>query len=68
MANEMQPMRPMRECGHPMDCTWFWADARGGIHAFCVPCMAGILQKMGMKVYHYANEQEFIKAYGGKPK
>jgi hypothetical protein len=63
---EMQPFRPLRECGHPADCTWFWKDANGGIHMFCIPCMAGILQKMGLRIYNYRNQDEFIREIGGK--
>jgi hypothetical protein len=53
-------MRPLRACGHPKDCTWFWKDERGQIHAFCVPCMAKILNGLGLKIYHYRSEEEFI--------
>lgn len=63
---EMKPMRPIRECGHPADCTWFWQDINGGIHVFCIPCLATMMQKMmGLKIYNYRNEEEFVKSFGG---
>lgn len=68
MVNEMQPIRRLRECGHPEDCVWFWKDENGGIHVFCVPCLAEIAQRMGMKIYYYRNEEEFVRAIGGKPR
>jgi len=63
---EMKPFRPLGECGHPLDCRWFYKDQDDKIHAFCIPCMAEILQKQGLKIKNYKSEEDFIREMGGK--
>ena len=59
-----KPIRYLRSCGHPNDCTWFMIDLEGRVKVYCLGCL---FEKLGiLPCETYNSIESFVRSQGGQ--